>query len=62
MAKYYLIRARLLDSTGAEKRLIWAIKPCHFWQNPVDIILKYMTSQKEQWPNLGFDLTEMKEV
>lgn len=62
MAKYYFIRARLLNSAGEEKRLIWAIKPCKFWQTPVDIILKYMNAQKEAHPELGFDLIEMKEV
>jgi hypothetical protein len=56
------MRARLLDSSGAEKRLIWAIKPCRFWQNPVDIVKAYMAAQYEAYPLLGFDLIEMKEV
>lgn len=62
MSKYYFIRARLLDSSGKERRLVWAIKPCRFWQSPVDIIRKYMDVQNEDHPELGFDLIEMKEV
>jgi hypothetical protein len=62
MAKYYLIRARLLNTVGEEKLVIWAIKPCRFWQNPVDIIKAYMASNAESHPELGIDLLEMKEV
>lgn len=62
MAKYYLIRARLLDAAGYEKRLVWTVKQCSFWQNPVGILKEYMASQEEQHPSLGFDLIEFKEV
>lgn len=62
MAKYYFIRARLLSAAVEEKRLIWAIKPCRFWETPVDIVKKYMLKQKEEYPQFGFDLIELKEV
>lgn len=62
MAKYYFIRARLLNSAGEEKRLIWAVKPCRFWQSPVRIVKAYMEKQREAYPQLGFDLIELKEV
>lgn len=62
MRKYYLIRARLLDANGSEKRLIWKLKQVWFWNSPVNVIKAYMEEAAAAYPQLGFDLIEFKEV
>lgn len=62
MRKYYVIRARLLDSDGGVQRLVWTLKRVWFWENPVVVLQEYIDELSEVHPHLGFDLTEFKEV